>query len=40
MSIIKEDIYYMAYSIRYIKFSGGYYKFDYWEEKTRAIERY
>ena len=40
ISIIKEDIYYMADAIRYIEISGGYDKFDYWEEKTRAIERY
>ena len=40
ISSIKEERDEMAGNIRYIKFSGDYYKFDEWKEKTKAIARH
>ena len=40
MSSIKEDGYYMDGSIRYIKFSRDYDKFDEWKDKTKEITRH
>ena len=37
---MKEERYEMAGSIRYIKFSEDYDKFDDWKEKTKAIARH
>ena len=40
MLSIKEEIYEMAGSIRYIKFSGDYDKFDEWKDNAKAISRH
>ena len=37
MSSTKDEEYEMSGSIRYIKISGGYYKFDKWKEKAKEI---
>ena len=39
-SSTKDEIDNMTGSIRYIKFSGDYDKFDEWKENTKAIFRH